>query len=155
MRVLLKLTLDCSPDAAWQAIRSPDVFRAVSRPFTTFDSLEPGGFPAEWTEGQHPVEGKAFGLVPVGIQIIDLSFVEPRPGVRAVVDSGRGVSGPLAVVTNWHHTMAVSATGDGRTLFRDQLKFGAGASTPFLWPAFWAFWQWRALRITALARQWR
>jgi len=155
VQVLLKLTLSCPPDAAWRAIRSPEVFRAVSWPFTTFESLETNGFPALWTEGEHPVAGKAFGVVPVGTQIIDLSFDEPRPGVRSVIDSGRGVSGGLAVVTSWHHTMAVSALDDGRTLFRDRLKFEAGASTVPLWPVFWAFWQWRALRITRLARGWR
>ena len=29
MRVLLKLTLDCTPDAAWRALRSPAVLREV------------------------------------------------------------------------------------------------------------------------------
>lgn len=154
MRVLLKLTLECAPDAAWQAIRSPEVFRAVSWPFTVFTSLEEDGFPDAWTEGEHAVAGNAFGLLPVGTQIIDLRFTEPQPGVRAVIDSGRGVSGGLSVVTKWHHTMAVSARPDGRTLFRDQLRFEAGAATLALWPAFWAFWQWRGSRITRLARHW-
>ena len=151
MRVLLKLVLDCSPDAAWRAIRSPEVFRAVSSPFTAFTSLEPEGFPESWPAGEHPVLGRAFGLVALGGQIIDISFPERSDDVRMVVDSGRGVSGPLTAVTYWHHTMAVSPLPDGRTLYRDELRFDAGAITPLLWPMYWVFWQWRALQLKRLA----
>lgn len=154
MRVLLKFTLDCTPDAAWAALRSPAVFRAVSSPFTTFESLEPDGFPEEWSAGEHPVRGRAFGLFPMGDQIIDLTFSTDKDGVRRVVDAGRGLSGPLALVTTWHHTMAVSSTADGRTLYRDELRFGAGALTPALWPVFWVFWQWRGARLRRLAVRW-
>lgn len=154
MRVLLKLRLDCSTDAAWDALRSPAVFRAVSWPFTTFESLEPQGFPPQWSAGEHPVRGRAFGLLPMGDQIIDLSFPDGPPGVRRVVDAGRGLSGPLALVTAWHHTMAVSSAPEGGTLFRDELRFGAGALTPLMWPMFWAFWQWRGARLRRLAPTW-
>lgn len=155
MRVLLKLVLDCSPDAAWRAIRSPDVFRAVSAPLTTFISLEPGGFPEFWPTGEHPVLGKAFGLLPIGEQVIDISFPEPRGDVRFVLDTGRGASGALTAVTTWHHTMAVSPQAGGRTLYRDQLRFEAGPITVLLWPVYWAFWQWRALQLKRLAPGWR
>ena len=154
MRVRLKLTLHCSPDAAWRAIRSPEVFQAVSRPFTTFTSLEPDGYPQSWSEGEHPVEAKAFGVLPMGQQVIAISFREPTPGVRAVVDNGRGVSGGLAVVRNWHHTMAVSEAPGGKTLFRDRLEFDAGLLSPLMWVVYFAFWQWRALRLKQLARHW-
>lgn len=154
MRILLKLKLDCPPDAAWRAIRSPDVFRAVSAPFSTFESLEPAGFPDEWSEGVHPVRVSAFGLVAVGEQTIDLAFSEPRDGVRAVRDTGRGLTGPLTRVTRWEHTMAVSATDDGRTLYRDQLIVEAGALTLPLGAGFWAFWQWRGFQLARFAPSW-
>ena len=155
MRILLKLELDCAPDAAWRAIRSPDVFRAVSAPFTTFESLEPGGFPDSWPEGEHLVRGRAFGVAVIGEQTIDLTFLELRTGARAVRDTGRGLSGPLALVRNWEHTMAVSALPGARTLFRDQLKVEAGLLTPLLWAGFWAFWQWRSIQIMRLSRNWK
>ncbi len=154
MRILLKFVLDCEPDAAWRAIRSPVVFAAVSSPFTTFKSLEPEGFPETWPEGPHQIEGRAFGILPAGRQFIDLSF-EERDGVRLMHDSGGGVSGPLALITRWHHTMAIAAAPGGRTLYRDQLVFGAGALTLAVWPALWAFWQWRGLRLRSLAQGWR
>ena len=84
MRVLLKLVIDCPPDAAWQAIRSPEGLSDVSWPFTTFTSLEPDGFPEQWQAGEHPVAARAFGVVPIGEQIIGISYPEapermPRP----------------------------------------------------------------------------
>lgn len=155
MRILLKLELDCAADAAWRAIRSPAVFRAVSSPFTTFESLEPGGFPNSWSEGMHLLRARAFGVAVIGEQTIDLAFAERPDGVRTVRDTGRGLSGPLSAVTQWEHTMAVSALPGARTLFRDQLRFEAGALTPLLWIGFWAFWQWRGIQLKRLSRDWK
>ena len=150
MRVLLKFGLQCSADAAWRALASPAVFRAVSAPFTTFTSGELNGFPQSWPAGEHPVTAFAFGVIPVGEQVIDISF-EERDGARIVHDDGGGVSGPLALARDWHHSMAVSASADGRTLYRDELRF---AGPVILWPVFWAFWQWRGWRLRTLAPRW-
>jgi hypothetical protein len=155
MRILLRFELDCTPDAAWLALRSPAVFRAVAAPLTTFSSREPDGFPTVWSAGEHPALGRAFGLVPVGEQIIDISTEERADGVRIVHDDGRGTSGALAAITVWHHSMAVSAIDDERTLYRDQLVFRAGILTLPVWAGLWLFWQWRGLRIRQLAPAWR
>jgi hypothetical protein len=154
MRVLLKLRLESSPDAAWAAVRTPKGMREVSSPFTTFGSLEPGGFPSFWLPGEHRVVLKAFGLIPIGEQVIDISFEERDDGVRIMRDYGRGVSGALTLVRVWRHSIAISAAPDGTTLYRDQLRFDAGALTPVLWLGYWAFWQWRGRRIRRLARTW-
>jgi len=151
VRILLKLILNCEPDAAWNAIRSPEVFRAVSYPLTSFTSLEPAGFPESWPAGEHPVLAKAFGIVPIGKQTIDIAFPTRADGIRAVVDTGHGLSGPLTLVTKWEHTMTVAPAPGKRTLYRDQLIFEAGTLTPLLWPVYWAFWQWRALALLRLA----
>ena len=47
MRILLKFVLDCDPDVAWDAIRSPSILKDVSFPLASFTSLEHGGFPAQ------------------------------------------------------------------------------------------------------------
>src|ERR1700712_2648541 len=155
MRILLKFVLDCEPDAAGPALRSPDVFLAVAGPWMTFESLEPDGFPALWPAGPHPVRAKALGLLNVGQQIIDISFAQATGDVRLVRDRGGGTSGPLAIVTTWRHTMAVAPTTDGRTLYRDQLIVGAGRLTLPVWFGMWLFWQWRGLRIRRLSAGWR
>ena len=157
MRVLLKEILDCSPDAAWRALRSPAVFREVSSPVVSVDSLEMDGFPTIWEPGEHPVSLTALGLVPMGDQVIRLTMATTRKdGVRILRDTGRGVSGPLASVTLWDHRMAVSPdpAGTGKTLFRDQLIFRTGALTLASWPVFWALWQWRLHQLKRLAPNW-
>jgi hypothetical protein len=50
--------------------------------------------------------------------------------------------------------MAVSATDDGRTLFRDRLAVRAGLLTPLVWISMWAFWQVRGARLKKLAPTW-
>ena len=154
MRILLKLELDCTPDAAWRAIRSPAVLEQVSFPLTAFDSLEQGGFPELWSEGDHRVLVRAFGLADAGTQNLGISFTERPGGVRIMQDSGPPLSGPLTLITRWRHRLAVSGLPDGRTLYRDELAFSAGLATPLVWPALWAFWQWRAAGIRRLAPTW-
>ena len=156
MRVLLKLVLDCSPDAAWHAIREPAVMKDVAFPLMNFVSLEDDGFPESWPAGEHPVSVNAFGVLPLGEQVIDISFPRRTDGVRMVRDAGRGTSGMLGLVKSWRHTMAVSLDEEtGGTLFRDELRFSAGVLTPFVWPVLWAVWQWRGLGLERFAWKWR
>ena len=154
MRILLKLVLDCSADAAWDAVRTPRGMQQVSAPFTTFESLEPGGFPSTWSAGEHAVRISSFGGITIGDQVIGISYPEREDDVRMQVDTGRGLSGPLALVTKWQHSIAIAPAPSGRTLYRDQLSFEAGALTPLLWLGYWAFWQWRGARIRSLAPSW-
>ena len=157
MRVLLKEILDCSPDAAWRAIQSPAVFREVSSPVVSVESLAADGFPTIWEPGEHPVALRALGALPMGTQVIRLSTSSTRKdGVRILRDTGRGVSGALAAVTLWEHSMAIAPdpAGTGKTLYRDQLVFKAGPATLAAWPVFWALWQWRMLQIKRLAPGW-
>ncbi|RZT58448.1 hypothetical protein EV140_2218 [Microcella alkaliphila] len=155
MRVTLDLILDCSPDAAWEAVHSPAVFRAVSGPWTTVESLEPGGFPSRWPGGDHRVKLRMLGVLPMGTQLIRLSD-EVAPGVRTVHDTGGPLSGPMRTVRSWHHQMAISAApGDGgRTRFRDTLTVKAGVLTPFVTAGFWVFWQLRGRALKRLAPGW-
>jgi hypothetical protein len=155
MHVMLKIELDCTPDAAWRAIRRPEVFRAVAAPFATFASLDPEGFPDRWPVGDHRVFAKALGLFPLGEQSIDISYPQRRDGVPMMRDTGGGISGPLGVVMFWQHSMAVSPLPDGRTLYRDKLIFDAGVLNLPLWPLYWAFWQWRGFGLRRFAPTWR
>lgn len=155
MNIYLKLTLSCSPAVAWEAIQSPAVFRAVSSPLLTMTSLEPAGFPATWSaNGPHLVKISLLGLIPMGRQTIDVSFTEETNGVRTMVDSGQALTGPLRITHDWNHSMAISAAPAGQTLYRDRLVVRAGVATPFIWLGMWFFWQYRAIRLRALAPSW-
>ncbi|MDO9395172.1 MAG: hypothetical protein Q7T71_01360 [Herbiconiux sp.] len=157
MRVLLKLILDCEPDAAWRAIRSPAVFREVSSPLVEIESLAADGFPTVWEPGQHPVLMRGAGVVPMGKQIIRLDFTTAEHGTTRIVrDSGQGVTGAVSAITLWDHQMAVAPdpAGTGKTLYRDRLLVGAGLLTPVAWYSLWAFWQWRGHKLQQLAPTW-
>jgi hypothetical protein len=157
MRVLLKLILDCDPDAAWRAIRSPAVFREVSSPLMEIESLSVLGFPTVWTPGAHPVEMKAAGVLPMGQQAIRLTFETAEHGTTRIVhDSGGGLRGAVSAITLWDHKMAIAPdpAGTGKTLYRDQLTVKAGVLTPFAWYSLWAFWQWRGRKLRQLAPTW-
>ncbi|WP_440710160.1 hypothetical protein [Herbiconiux sp. YIM B11900] len=157
MRVLLKLILDCEPDAAWRAIRSPAVFREVSSPLVEVESLAADGFPTVWEPGQHPVAMRGAGVIPMGKQIIRLNFETAERGTTRIVhDSGQGVTGAVSSITLWDHRMAIARdpAGTGKTLYRDQLLVGAGLLTPFAWYSLWAFWQWRGHKLQQLAPTW-
>ncbi|WP_253259824.1 hypothetical protein [Subtercola boreus] len=157
MKVMLKLTLDCSVDAAWRALQSPTVFREVSAPLLKVVSLEEGGFSTTWPEGKNRVEIEALGLVPMGRQVIDIDRTRTQhPGVRIIHDKGYGASGALTLMKTWDHRMAVSADpyDPSKTLYRDRLIIGAGALTPAIWVSMWAFWQIRGIRLQQLAPTW-
>lgn len=158
MRILLKLELDCTPDAAWRALHSP---RAVAELYGPLVEMGPmaGALPPTLEHGADvPVELRALGLFPAGKQLIHVEdrFVEDSRGpVRIFRDSGIPLTGPLALLDVWDHQMAVSpAPGDPtKTLWRDRLVIGGAAAAP-LWPALWAAWQYRGIRLRALAPTW-
>lgn len=151
----LRLELDCPPDAAWDAVRSPRVLAEVYGPLVDLVPLDPPVFPEQWGEGGGEVRvalSAILGLVPLGEQRIRLSFSE-RGDARVLEDSGAPVSGPLSLVTRWRHRMAVAPAPGGRTLYRDRLDVGAGLATPVVWAALWVLWQWRGVRLRRLARR--
>lgn len=157
MRVLLKLTLDCEPEVAWRAIRSPAVLREVIAPWLDFASLESDGLPTVWPEGRHRLQALALRRFPAGREVVDISYPGGLPaGVRMLRDGGGALTGPLAAFSKWDHRMAVSALPGGRTLYRDRLlaSTGSPAGDAALWYPTWAFWQWRGARLRALARTW-
>lgn len=153
--MLLRLTLPCSPDAAWRAVRSPAELQAVYAPLIRFTSRDPGGFPVLWEPGEHRIAVRLL-RVPLGEQVSRLAFDTGRPdGVRIMRDTGHGAGGVLAIVRDWDHRMAIAPAPAGGTLYRDRLRFRAGPLTALLWPGYWLLWQWRALRLRTRSRRWR
>jgi hypothetical protein len=154
MRVQLKLILNCEPDDAWRALRSPTVLQELYGPLLSLAPDSP--MPTLWEPGAMHVTMKGAGVVSVGRQLIDLDFdVKRMPGVRILVDNGRPLSGPLALLDSWHHQMAVApAPGqEGKTLYRDRLDI-TGPAAVALWMPLWTMWQWRGLRLSQMAPNW-
>ena len=157
MRILAKFVIDCDADAAWRALHSPRAAAEIYGPVIDMQPLAP--LPTQWTTGTDAaVTLFALGLVPLGRQLISISdrtAADSSSEVRILRDSGAPLTGPLASLTVWDHQMAVSpAPGDpSRTLWRERLVIGGGTAA-LVWPVLWAAWQWRAVRIRALAPTW-
>ena len=156
MRILLKFVVDCDADAAWRALHSPQVMAELYGPLLTMDA---DARPSRWEDGDDLiVRLRIAGAVPAGSQLIAISDRPARDGagpVRIVQDAGMPLTGPLAALTGWDHQMAVSPdpADSGRTLWRERLVI-TGPTAPALWPVLWAAWQWRSVRIRALAPGW-
>lgn len=149
MRIHLALELPAEPDTVLEALRDPQVMRAVARPLLDYRSLEPGGLPERWEGGPHRVTLLLGGVLPLGAQVIDLDWPDTgREGLRMQRDRGRGLGGLLRI----EHRMAV-APGPRGTSYRDRLEV-RGPLAPLLWLPLWALWRWRGRRIRSLAWHW-
>ncbi|MDQ8047367.1 hypothetical protein SAMN05660766_2907 [Curtobacterium sp. 314Chir4.1] len=156
MHVGLRIILDAPVEAVRDALLSPAVMVAVTKPFLVYRSRDPQGFPVRWAPGQpHPITASAFGLVPSGDTHVDIDLYEVE-GVPVQRDNGGGTSGLFGRMT-MQHRMAVRPTPDGRTMLVDRLTYRMRPSVLglLLWPGMWVIWQWRALRMRQLAPQWR
>ncbi|WP_394278865.1 hypothetical protein [Microbacterium sp.] len=158
MRILLKLELDCTPDAAWRALHSPRAVAELYGPLLQMSPLDAHPSPSYEPGDDVPVQLRALGMVDVGRQLIhveDRYTEDSRGPVRIFRDSGIPLTGPLSQLDVWDHQMAVSAVPGrpDKTLWRDRLVIG-GVAAPVLWPVLWGMWQYRAMRLRALAPTW-
>ncbi len=150
MRIQLSFRVGCSADEAWEVLTSPE---AVARAYAPVMALRPEHpLPGRWRDGDEVVVGlRAFGLVPVGRQLIAIR-TRRSGATRILEDAGRPLSGPLAVVTSWRHRMATTPLPDGTSLYRDRLDVSAGLATPVVWFALWLVWRLRGLRVRGMMR---
>lgn len=154
MNVFLRLELECSPDAAWDALRDPKMLVAASAPLMQLRSKEP--LPTQWDDKKvYPVSLAIFGMIPLGRRTIDVTYSERPGGVRMLIDQGESLSGPLRMLHDWDHRMAISPGSARTSLYRDRLVVKAGIFTFPMWLGLWIVWQYRAKRITRLARNWK
>lgn len=153
MKIRTSAILPASIDSVWEALHTPAVFTAVSAPFTVFGTKDVTGLPPRFSsERDYEVIVSAFGLIPMGNQIIHLVDEVTSWKTRRVTDQGRGVSGPLSLFTGWRHEMSVSARPDGQTDFRDVLHIDTSVWSVLAWPGMQLFWLWRGMRLRALAK---
>jgi len=155
MKFSLRVSLPCTVSQAFDALHNPDVFRAVSAPFLGFEALSPAQFPTRYESGKsYVVRVKALGLVSLGTQ--EINPVSSAEGMtRTFQDHGRGLTGALAQVTKFQHTMTLRPSGVGPTILEDELDFDAGILTPVMGLGFRIFWWWRHRMMKRLAPQWQ
>lgn len=143
MTIEVSTILPVSPDRVWTMVNRPALLHYVAWPLLTFEAVDPPAFPDRWEERQYHVRIKAFGLVPLGSQIIEIErSVDPETAthgepVRRLRDNGRGT-----ILRRWDHWITVepagtaaestdSGRGEGRaTRYTDRVDVDAGVLTP-------------------------
>ncbi|WFR67369.1 hypothetical protein P9139_01900 [Curtobacterium flaccumfaciens] len=155
MHVGLRITLDAPVDAVRDALLSPAVMVAVTKPLLVYRSRDPQGFPPRWVPGAAPGHGERLRGGAERDTHVDLDVYEVR-GVRVQRDRGGGTSGLFGQMAI-QHRMATVDVGGGRTLLLDRLVYRTRPALlgVLLWPGMWVVWQWRGLRMRTLAPGWR
>lgn len=116
--------LDAPPDLVWQCVNTPRLLRYVAGGWLNFLPIDPPAFPARWEEREYKVALRAFGLLPLGWQIIGIERPRAGDGQNVLRDNGRS---PL--IRSWDHRIIVEAAPGGGTRYTDRVLIDAGALT--------------------------
>ncbi|MEM1379255.1 MAG: hypothetical protein AAGH41_01385 [Pseudomonadota bacterium] len=122
--IVVSTHLPASPDAVWDAAQTTRLLRYVSRPLLHFAPIRPPIWPERWPEGEHLAGLRLFGVLPIGRQVIGISFPPPEGDKRFIRDNGRS-----AMIKRWDHTVTIEPDGEG-TRYEDRLALDAGLLTP-------------------------
>lgn len=146
MRVHLSTMLPMSAADAWALVRTSALLEHVAAPLVRFRPFEPLAFPAEWAAGDYRMRAYLFGVLPVGWQVIRITFPDVGPAQYRVRDDGHGL-----LARRWDHLITVTPAGAGTCWYVDEVEIAAGALTPFVWAFARAFYAHRQRRWRALA----
>lgn len=128
-------------------IERPALLRHIAFPLIFFQSLEKGGFPNIWSEGDHRVFMWQFGFLPLGPQTVSISRGENPDGSVWVRDNGDGL-----IARRWDHLITIRSQGLSQTYYVDEVAIEAGLLTPFVASFAHVFYRWRQSRWRAVAR---
>lgn len=141
MTIERSTVLDAPSERVWKEVNRPDLLRYVAWPLLTFEPVEPAAFPERWAEREYRIRMRAFGLVPLGWQVIGIERPAPGGPARRLRDDGRGT-----LARRWDHLITVEPAGPGRTRYTDRVEIEAGLLTPFVGVFAWGFYAHRQRR---------
>ena len=145
--VELTTTLDCSLDQAWHWVQRPALLDHIASPLLRFGYPPSFDRDGPWTVGEHRVQLYAFGVVPLGWQIIGIELPETDDERRILRDNGRS---PL--ISRWDHWIVMAPSADGeQSTYTDRVHIEAGLLTPAIAAYARRFYAHRQKRWRALA----
>lgn len=155
MRVRTQFAVPCSANTAWSAVHEPAVAARLYAPLIV---MRPDrDFPERFDSGDRVrVHLRLWGRLPIGAQLISIKDSEAEDGTsggRTMHDVGRPLSGPLALLSGWHHRITILPVTARGAVWRDELSI-SGVLAPLYWPVLAVMWQWRRIRLERLARSW-
>lgn len=130
MNVKITSIFNASPERVWQEVSTSRLLLYVASPILEFVPIGNEPLPAIWSPGEYMVQMKLLGIVPLGKQAIAISFPTPPEAGKhySVLDDGKG-----QIASTWRHLITIEDSGDGRTLYTDEVTVKAGVLTVFIW----------------------
>ncbi|GGY42349.1 hypothetical protein [Parvularcula lutaonensis] len=122
--VVLSTYLDASADEVWEHATKPRVLHYVASPMIAFEAINPPAFPERWETGDYLCAMKLAGVLPIGQQVIGISYPPAEGGKRFLRDDGHSAS-----IKRWDHWVTIEPEGEG-TRYEDRLTLDAGWRTP-------------------------
>ena len=149
MRLVVATTLPAGAEQVREHVMTSRLMRHVSWPLALFSPLSPPELPEVWDTGDYRVRMRSLWVVPLGEQIVSISFPTGANGEFMMRDNGHG-----QMVKRWDHVIRIVPSADGQaTLYRDEVEVEAGPLTLPVWA--WAnfLFRWRQDRWRRLARR--
>lgn len=141
--ICLHTFLPCSAEEAAAHLKKPSLLLYVARPLVVFSPCRNETLPETWQAAAYRLNMHLFGLVPLGWQIVDISY--PAADCFTMLDNGRG-----ALIRRWRHTITVKPQNGG-CLYRDHVEIDAGRLTAPMATAARLFFRHRQRRLRHLA----
>jgi ligand-binding SRPBCC domain-containing protein len=148
MRVRVATVLQAPMEAVWAALQTPSLLQHVAAPLLVFRPVGGNPFPTVFPDGRLQVAMRAFGVIPLGRQWIDVSRPKVTDTERQIRDNGSG-----SLVARWDHLITIRPLSPVTTDYEDAVEIEAGLLTPLVWAYAQVFYRWRQHRWRALARR--
>ena len=143
--------LPIAAEDLWRAVHDPQTLVRVVAPLLELKPLEPKIFPDEFAPATYVVSVKAFGVLPLGRQAINISHPAPEPGetLPRYVLHDKG-SGDLAHI--WDHRITIEPLSKTACRLSDVVEVEAGVLTPFVALLARILFRHRHARLAALTK---
>ncbi|WP_430450236.1 hypothetical protein [Rhodophyticola sp.] len=136
--------LPAPPDLVWDLLQRPDTLIRITEGWLSFRPLDLPDWPETWQEGAYRAALSGPFGIPLGLQILRVSFPPPKGDTRFIRDRGEG-----QMVRLWDHLISLRPEGSG-TCYADEVAVEAGWRTPFVAAFARAFYRRRQRRLKAL-----
>lgn len=147
MKVYVESVLQCPAGRVWDEVQRPALLLEIIRPLFRFVPADDSKFPERWLEkAAVRCNGYLFGVIPLGTHTI---FIERIDTAAREIQTRE--SEPL--VRRWDHLVRVRSSGDGQSLYSDEIIIDAGWVTPFVWLFAYCFYRHRQRKWRRIARR--
>ncbi|MFV0492358.1 MAG: hypothetical protein ACK5M4_11115 [Pseudorhodobacter sp.] len=123
VHIELTTILDQDADRLWQIAMRTELLDFVTYPLVKFTPLEPASLPEIWVAGEYRLAMRLFGVLPIGWQVISISFPVPEGQTRYLRDNGHG-----RFIRRWDHLISIAPEG-AKTRYTDRVEIEAGILT--------------------------